>query len=261
MNAKISARVAMIRCLAGTTWGASATTLRISTQALVFSAAEYCAPAWCRSRHTSIIDATLHEALRTISGCLRATPVSLLPTLAGIAPPALRRDSVTLALSSKALQSESHLLHGVVTVPPEPQRLKSRHPFSVHAHQLLNETKYGKSRDMWLKDAWNKWWKASTPTRLHQFVVNPDQQVLGSDLPRKQWSTLNRLRTGVGRFGSTMKKWGLKETGHCECGHPDQTADHVINHCPKHRPPTGLQGLITLDSPTRTWLGTSELVL
>ena len=31
--------------------GASAKTLRISTQALVFLAAEYCAPIWSRSRH------------------------------------------------------------------------------------------------------------------------------------------------------------------------------------------------------------------
>ncbi|KAJ3581678.1 hypothetical protein NHX12_016385 [Muraenolepis orangiensis] len=43
VKAKVTSRVALIRRLAGTTWGASAKTLRISTQALVFSAAEYCA--------------------------------------------------------------------------------------------------------------------------------------------------------------------------------------------------------------------------
>ena len=36
-----TSRVSLIRRLAGTTWGASAKTLRISTQALVFPAAEY----------------------------------------------------------------------------------------------------------------------------------------------------------------------------------------------------------------------------
>ncbi|KAJ3583998.1 hypothetical protein NHX12_015495, partial [Muraenolepis orangiensis] len=44
VKAKVTSRVALIRRLAGTTWGASAKMLRISTQALVFSAAEYCAP-------------------------------------------------------------------------------------------------------------------------------------------------------------------------------------------------------------------------
>ena len=37
---KVTFRVALIRCLAGTTWGASAKTLRISTQALLYHAAE-----------------------------------------------------------------------------------------------------------------------------------------------------------------------------------------------------------------------------
>ncbi|KAJ3598698.1 hypothetical protein NHX12_002200 [Muraenolepis orangiensis] len=51
VKAKVTSRVALIRRLAGTTWGASAKTLRISTQALVFSAAEYCAPVWSKSPH------------------------------------------------------------------------------------------------------------------------------------------------------------------------------------------------------------------
>ncbi|KAJ3615087.1 hypothetical protein NHX12_018655 [Muraenolepis orangiensis] len=51
VKAKVTSRVALIRRLAGTTWGASAKMLQISTQALVFSAAEYCAPVWSRSPH------------------------------------------------------------------------------------------------------------------------------------------------------------------------------------------------------------------
>lgn len=63
VKAKVTSRVALIRRLAGTTWGASAKTLRISTQALVFSAAEYCAPVWCRSPHTSKVDVAINSAL------------------------------------------------------------------------------------------------------------------------------------------------------------------------------------------------------
>ena len=39
-KAKTTARTALIRRLAGTTWGATTRTLRISTEALVFTAAE-----------------------------------------------------------------------------------------------------------------------------------------------------------------------------------------------------------------------------
>ena len=49
---------------------------------------------------------------------------------------------------------------------------------------------------------------------------------------RKQRTTLNRLPTGVGRYRSSMKKWGLADSAACECGEPEQTADHIINSCP-----------------------------
>ena len=83
LSAKTTARVALIRRLAGTTWGAATKTLKVSTLALVYSAAEYCAPVWCRSSHTKKLDTVLNSAMRTVSGCLRATPVNHL-TSAGL---------------------------------------------------------------------------------------------------------------------------------------------------------------------------------
>ena len=44
---KLTSRVGLLRCLAGSIWGAGARTLRIAaTLALIHSAAEYCAPVW-----------------------------------------------------------------------------------------------------------------------------------------------------------------------------------------------------------------------
>ncbi|XP_076810297.1 general transcription factor II-I repeat domain-containing protein 2-like [Clavelina lepadiformis] len=43
----------------------------------------------------------------------------------------------------------------------------------------------------------------------------------------------------------------------CECGATEQTADHVINACPIHRPPRGVLGLKRLDEDTIKWLMTS----
>jgi len=50
---KLKNRNNLLMKLAGSTWGASANTLRSSTLALCYSAAEYCAPVWSRSAHTS----------------------------------------------------------------------------------------------------------------------------------------------------------------------------------------------------------------
>ena len=69
--------------LAGSTWGASANTLRSSALALCYSAAEYCTPVWSCSAHTSQVDVQLNSTMRLISGTStpgnRSTPLPWLP--------------------------------------------------------------------------------------------------------------------------------------------------------------------------------------
>ena len=43
-------------------------------------------PIWCRSFHSKKLDVALNDTMRRITGCLRPTPIGLLPKLAGIAP-------------------------------------------------------------------------------------------------------------------------------------------------------------------------------
>ena len=59
LRKKLSSRVTLLRRLVCSGWGADAKTLRIATLSLVYSAAEYCAPVWCRSAHTRLIDSVL----------------------------------------------------------------------------------------------------------------------------------------------------------------------------------------------------------
>ena len=70
----------------GSGWGAGAKTLRIATLSLVYSTAEYCAPVWCRSAHTRLINSVLNDALRIVTGCLRPTLTDHLPVLSSIQP-------------------------------------------------------------------------------------------------------------------------------------------------------------------------------
>jgi len=100
---KLTSRVALLRGLAGFGWGAGATTLRLAALALVHSTAEYCAPVWCRSAHTRLIDPGINDALRIVTGCLRPSPADNLPILAGIQPAELRRNEATLSLARRAM--------------------------------------------------------------------------------------------------------------------------------------------------------------
>ena len=66
-------------------------------------------------------------------------------------------------------------------------------------------------------------------------------------LARLSCVRLNRLRTGVGRYHSSMYKWSLAPSPNCECGATEQSPDHVISLCLLHHVPRRTRGLQVLD--------------
>ena len=116
-------------------------TLRTGALALVYSAAEYASPAWCRSTHTRKLDVALNNTMRIITGCMRPTETTFLPVVAGITPPDIRREACVARITATAKNNSDHLLHHKVTAVDAacPQRLVSHRPFSRHAAQLCND--------------------------------------------------------------------------------------------------------------------------
>ena len=105
---KVRARNCLPRLLAGSTWGVHASVLRTSALALAYSAAEYAAPAWCRSTHTKKLDAALNDTMHIISGGLKPTRREFLPVLTGIPPAHLRREHSTFKLALQAQLNANH---------------------------------------------------------------------------------------------------------------------------------------------------------
>jgi len=88
-----------------------------------------------------------------------------------------------------------------------------------------------------------------------QFCLSPNIGLSpGSNLPRNLWVTLNRLRTGVGCFGSNICHWGLRETASCICGEENQTSHHIIYHCEALRAPNSLDDLVSPGPEGVCWL-------
>ena len=256
LRKKLSSRVTLLRRLVGSGWGAGAKTLRIATLSLVYSTAEYCAPVWCRSAHTRLIDSVLNDAMRIVTGCLRPTPTDHLPVLSGIQPAELRRLGATFSLAYRGSLDPDHILHGLLSGSSDTGqvRLRSRRPFVPGARNLLdNLARLGIRASEWTNHKWNAEYCESA-SRLRAFVPGTSVRPVGMSLPRAAWVKLNRLRTGVGRFHSSMHKWGLAPSPNCECGASEQTADHVLTMCPIHRAPHGARGLTVLDDETRCWL-------
>jgi len=63
-------------------------------------------------------------------------------------------------------------------------------------------------------------------------VINPFIKQPGFDNKRNTWVTLIRIRTGHGRSGHMMYKWGLRDSGTCDCGYESQTINHITTEYP-----------------------------
>ena len=138
MPKKLSSRVRVLRRLVASGWDAGAKTLRIATLSLVYSAAEYCAPVWCRSAHTRLIDTVLNDALRIVTGCLRSTPTDHLPVLSGIQPAELRRMGATLSLAYRGSLDPHHILYGLLS-GSSPSETKIQTPVCASCAESLGQ--------------------------------------------------------------------------------------------------------------------------
>jgi len=145
--------------------------------------AEYCCPVWQRSTHVSLVDARLHPSMRLISGTVRSTPLSWLPVLTNIEPPALRCRAATDKLITQAECYHDWPLYDDVFHPP-PLRLESRKPLW---------------RDLQTIDVTSRWsrWQSATVVNSN-LVVDPTIRLPGFDLHQRRWSLLNRFQTGQG---------------------------------------------------------------
>ena len=181
---KLSSRVTLLRRLVGSRWGAGAKTLRIATLSLVYSAAEYCAPVWCCSAHTRLIDSVLNDALRIVTGCLRPTPTDHLPVLSGIQPAELRRLGATLSLTYRGSLDPDHILHGLLSGSSDTGkvRLRSRRPVCARCANLLdNLARLGIRASEWTNHKWNAEY-CEGASRLRAFVPGDQCQACWNGL-------------------------------------------------------------------------------
>ena len=162
----------------------------------------------------------------------------------------------TLPLAHRGSLDPDHILYGLLSGSSDTGqvRLRSRRPFVPGARNLLvNLARLGIRCFEWTNHKLKTEYCESA-SRLRAFVPRTGARPVGMGLPRAAWVKLNRLQTAVGRFHSSMHKWGLAPSPNYECGASEQTADHVLTACSIHPAPHGARGLTVLDDETRCWL-------
>ena len=218
---KVNARNNIIRKLANSKWGCKASTLRPSCLALCYSAAEYACPVWERSAHAPKLNPALHDCCRIISGCLKPTNLDSVHLLAGIAPPHIRRTVVCRMERTRQTTDDRHqLFHH----QPAASRLKSRKSF-MRTVTLLDSSASSSRLQLW-KDS-----LTDVPSSVKMGLEVAESLPAGSGEDWLCWRAINRLRTGVGRAKTTMRRWGYlndAQSVEFDCGEP-QTMTHLLS--------------------------------
>lgn len=246
LRLKLTARNNLLRKLTGTSWGTSASCLRTTALALLYSCAEYCSSSWLNSAHSYKVDIELNKAMRTITGTVKSTPVEWLPALSNILPPSIRRQSKLLAMYRKILNNDHIPLKNDFEAPIL-QRLKSRHPAIATAKSLL-------ASDFNPKEVWKeKWTSGCIGSQLYNFD-NHTAKSKEFTLPRKLWCNLNRLRTGHGRCNEMLNKWNIVSDPSCTCGNQHQTMNHLLMECPIYKYNGPISDLLELNDQALAWL-------
>ena len=117
----------------------------------------------------------------------------------------------TLSLAHCGSLDPNHILYGLLIGSSDTcqVRLRSKHPFVPATWNLLdNLARLGIRASEWTNHKWKIEYYENA-SRLRGFLPETSARPVGMGLPRATWVKLNRLRTGVGQFHSSMHKWGL----------------------------------------------------
>ena len=90
-----------------------------------------------------------------------------------------------------------------------------------------------------IKSRWRHNWKSAQVVNSY-LVCDPTISQSGFDLPRQQWSLLNRLEQG--HCSACRRKWRLTDTDLCPCG-KTQMMFHIVEYCPLTKLNGGLSRL------------------
>ena len=243
-------RCNIIQRLTGVEWGSSASTLRTSAIALVYSTAEYCSPVWSHSTHVKKVDTALHSCLRIVTGTIKSTPIPWLSVLANIQPPDIRRKIALCREYNKIADNADLPIHEDLTGRVG-TRLVSRNPLWLKVNELNHFRP---------EDEWKRKWNDAQLFNAH-LVADPNDKLKGQEIDRRTWTQLNRIRTNHGQCNHVLNKWNPTVDPKCDCGHPDQTIHHIVNECPMRKFSGGLHEINDLTDEAIEWIRNLDVKL
>ncbi|KAK7096448.1 hypothetical protein V1264_005748 [Littorina saxatilis] len=90
--------------------------------------------------------------------------------------------------------------------------------------QPHNSTSYKEAKTLLQRKKKENWKKRNGD-------YNPQEDPINK-LDRRSQTTIFRLRTGHCGLKKHLKRLGLADDAHCECGSEEQTPEHILQNCP-----------------------------
>ena len=107
---------------------------------------------------------------------------------------------------------------------------------------------------------WIETWKLNVLPEW-EAMLNRTSKPSGFDMKRKEWCTLNRIRTGHGRCADFKYKCGFIPSAVCDCGAERQTIKHIIEDCPLRKYPGVKEDFAHLPPKCISWISQLDLSL
>jgi len=232
--------------------------LRTSSLALVYLTAEYCYPAWSRSRNMKEVDVAINSALRTITGCLKPTPTQYSPILPDIDPASVWRNAATLWRALKYTLTE-HFNNNLV-------HLKTRPRLSREAICTIGDWTDGVFCGTWVYRTVDSTPVAQGVEEVRGPTSFPSTTQSGKPWPwlsHSAWCKLNHLRMQVRHFSESLHRWRLAQDPWCPCGSGEaQTVEHIISgRCDSFQMPRVNADLASPLPALCTWLEENDLAV
>jgi len=150
--------------------------------------------------------------MRLISGTVRSTPLPWLPVLINIEPPALQHRAATDKLITQAECHRDWPLYDDVFHPP---------PLCLESCKRL----WRVLQTIDVTSRWREDWQLAIVVNS-TLVADPTIRLPGFDLHQRQWSLLNRFRTGY--CNACHKKWGFTDNELCDWRNPDNVTHRQL---------------------------------
>ena len=119
--------------------------------------------------------------------------------------------------------------------------------------QFHTSTSYREAKTL-LRRKQQQQWKQT----LNGYSPRKDQI---NSLDRRSQTTIFRLRTGHCGLNKHLKRLGIAESAHCDCGSEEQTPEHILQNCPHLDAARQVHWPADTDLGTKLWGPVDQLQL